>query len=84
MRYFALLLAGALAFSACHHTGESSSASSETTPTASDSLKAALADQDSLLALMNDVAEGMSQIKQMENILSSSGNLTNESRDQRQ
>lgn len=86
MRYFALLLAGALAFSACHRTGESSSASASNdgTPTTADSLKIALADQDSLLALMNDVAEGMSQIKQMENILSSTSNLTNESRDRRQ
>lgn len=45
-------------------------------PTTADSLRQALADQDSLLALMNDVAEGMNQIKQMENILSTpSANL---------
>ena len=44
----------------------------------------ALADQDSLLSLMNEVADGMAQIKQMENILSSSNDLTAESSDRRQ
>lgn len=84
MKYLALIVAGALALTACHHGGESSSAVSDGMPTTADSLKVALANQDSLLALMNDVAEGMSQIKQMENILSSTGDLTSESRDRRQ
>lgn len=54
-------------------------------PTTADSLRQALADQDSLLALMNDVAEGMNQIKQMENILSTpSANLSAESNDRRE
>mgnify|MGYP000811830843 CR=1 FL=1 len=84
MKYFALLVAGALALTACHHAGESSSSAAVGVPTTADSLQVALANQDSLLALMNDVAEGMSQIKQMENILSSTNDLTNESRDKRQ
>ena len=54
-------------------------------PTTADSLRQALADQDSLLALMNDVTEGMNQIKQMENILSTpSANLSAESNDRRE
>lgn len=53
-------------------------------PTTSDSLRVALANQDSLLSLMNDIADGMTQIKQMENILSSSTNLTAESQNRRQ
>lgn len=64
-----------------HKSGESTV---DTTPTTSDSLRVALANQDSLLVLMNDIADGMSQIKQMENILSSTNDLTSESKDRRQ
>lgn len=42
-------------------------------PTTSDSLQVALANQDSLLVILNDITEGMNQIKQMENILSQGG-----------
>lgn len=42
-------------------------------PTTSDSLQVALANQDSLLVILNDITEGMNQIKQMENILSRGG-----------
>ncbi len=64
-----------------HKSGESTV---DTTPTTSDSLRVALANQDSLLVLMNDIADGMSQIKQMENILSSTNDLTSKSKDRRQ
>ena len=74
---------GMLALTACHNRQEQTVADS-TTPTTADSLRMALADQDSLLALMNDVAEGMSQIKQMENILNSTSDMSAESRDKRQ
>lgn len=53
-------------------------------PTTADSLKVAMANQDSLLMLVNDISEGMAQIKQLENILSSTGDLTAESKDRRQ
>ncbi len=53
-------------------------------PTASDSLQVALANQDSLLNLVSDISEGMAQIKQLENILASTGDLTTESKDRRQ
>ena len=69
--------------SACHHKSENTE-SQVLTPTTADSLRVALADQDSLLSLMNEVADGMAQIKQMENILSSSNDLTAESSDRRQ
>lgn len=69
--------------SACHN--KSGNAESQVQgPTTADSLRVALADQDSLLSLMNEVADGMAQIKQMENILSSSNDLTAESSDRRQ
>lgn len=51
-------------------------------PTVSDSLHVALANQDSLLVILNDITEGMNQIKQMENILST-GALGAETPDQR-
>lgn len=69
--------------SACHNKSENTE-SKVLTPTTADSLRVALADQDSLLSLMNEVADGMAQIKQMENILSSSNDLTAESSDRRQ
>lgn len=53
-------------------------------PTTADSLKMALANQDSLLNLVNDISEGMAQIKQLENILASTSDLTSESKDRRQ
>lgn len=47
-------------------------------PTTRDSLEVALANQDSLLVLMNDISEGMMQIRSLENILSTT-NLNGES-----
>lgn len=44
-----------------------------------DSLKVALAQQDSLLNLLNDITDGMNQIKDLEKILGSTTNLTAES-----
>lgn len=77
-----LLITGVVLSTACMH--KSAENATEGVPTTSDSLRVALANQDSLLSLMNDVAEGMAQIKQMENILSSTGSLTAESNDRRQ
>lgn len=42
-------------------------------PTTSDSLRVALANQDSLLILMNEISEGMNQIRSVEKIISVSG-----------
>ena len=54
--------------SACHNKSENTESQVQA-PTTADSLRVALADQDSLLSLMNEVADGMAQIKQMENAL---------------
>lgn len=51
-------------------------------PTTSDSLHVALANQDSLLVILNDITEGMNSIKQMENILNA-GALGAETPDKR-
>lgn len=75
------MMAGILSLTSCQEKNANESVADA--PTTSDSLKIALANQDSLLVLINDVADGMSQIKQMENILSSSGNLSAESPDKR-
>ena len=44
-----------------------------------DSLRVALANQDSLLILLNDITDGMNQIKDLEKILGSTNDLTSES-----
>lgn len=80
-KLFGMLGVGMLALTSCHHS-TSETIGSDTMST-SDSLRIALANQDSLLTLMNDVAEGMTQIKEIENILSANGNLSMESQDQR-
>ena len=65
-----LLMVGALALTACHTRTEQTTDNGM--PTASDSLRMALADQDSLLSLMNDVADGMNQIDRKSTRLNSS------------
>jgi hypothetical protein len=70
MKFYKVALAALAAMSlttACNKTGNSGA------PTTSDSLHVALANQDSLLVILNDITEGMTQIKQMENLLSSGG-----------
>lgn len=70
MKFNKVALAALAAMSlttACNKTGNSGA------PTTSDSLQVALANQDSLLVILNDITEGMTQIKQMENLLSSGG-----------
>ena len=76
-----ILIAGTCIFTSCQQ--RSSNSTDGGAPTTSDSLRVALANQDSLLVLMNDMAEGMAQIKQIENILSSTNDVSAESRNQR-
>lgn len=49
-----------------------------------DSLKIAIANQDSLFSLLNDITSGMEQIKSMEQLLSASPNLSSESQSRRE
>lgn len=49
-----------------------------------ESLKTALANQDSLFSLLNDITEGMNQIKDMEKILSSTNDLGAESQSKKE
>lgn len=85
MKKISLLAAAAMAALAigCNSNKEGNEASANA-PTTSDSLRVALANQDSLLMLMNDVAEGMAQIKQMGNILGSTTGTSPEAVNKRQ
>lgn len=49
-----------------------------------DSLKVALANQDSLFSLLNDITSGMEQIKSLENLLSASTDLNGETTSRRE
>lgn len=85
MKKISLLAVAAMAALAigCNSNKEGNDANANT-PTTSDSLRVALANQDSLLMLMNDVAEGMAQIKQMGNILGSTTGSSPEAVNKRQ
>lgn len=83
-KFSSIALAAVLVLSASCESKKTDGASAPGQPTTSDSLAVALANQDSLLNLINDVSEGMSQIKELENILASTGSLSKESRDKRQ
>ncbi|MDE5845379.1 MAG: hypothetical protein K2H44_08370 [Muribaculaceae bacterium] len=61
------IVGATISISSCN---TNSSTNGQHVPTTSDSLQIALANQDSLLVLMNDISEGMMQIKSIENILS--------------
>ena len=62
----------------------SNSTDESTVPTTADSLRIALANQDSLLALVNDISADMASIKEMENILSNPSGLNGEAPSARQ
>lgn len=78
------LTAMAILASACHSDKTQNEAEGTNYPTTSDSLRVALANQDSLLMLMNDVSEGLSQIKQMENLLDATTGMGPEAQNKRQ
>lgn len=61
------------AFSSCRRsaTQQETSAADSLNTELSDSLATAMAEKDSLMALMSDISDGMNQIKQMENFMSS-------------
>ncbi|MGM9843383.1 MAG: hypothetical protein ACI30S_04085 [Muribaculaceae bacterium] len=70
--------------SSCNSSSEGVDENGNPIPTAHDSLQVALANQDSLLVLMNDISEGMMQIKSMENILAAETNLGGENESKRE
>lgn len=74
---FAVALASGAAMTSCTSGSDTESAQPQGMTTR-DSLQMALANQDSLLVLMNDISEDMMQIKSMENLLATTSNLGGE------
>lgn len=81
--YFSL--AGMLALSACNSEKTEQPSDDEALAQASrEELVTAVAERDQLLGLVNEINEGMSQIKQLENILTVSNNMPGENATQRE
>ena len=74
-KYVILIATGLLCMTACNE-GKLKIAEARNVQL-DDSLQTALANQDSLFILLNDITDGMTQIKAMEKILNS-GNLSSE------
>ena len=80
------ILAAPFVLPACNSgqqkTDESQQQNDSINSVLSDSLATAMAERDTLMALMNDISDGMSQIKRVENIVSQ-GNLSGETADKK-
>lgn len=72
-----IIAAGLMLLTACN--GEKLKQAENQNVMLDDSLRVALANQDSLLVLLNDITDGMNQIKDLEKILSNTTDLTAES-----
>lgn len=72
IKLFALLIAGLAMMPSCHNNDDQSATAAldSINNELNDSLATALAEKDSLMSLMNDIADGMQQIKEMEDIVS--------------
>lgn len=79
-----LAVATLMTVTSCNRTSSSSGNTSTADSLSRAELTEALADRDQLLDLVNEINSGMSQIKQLENILTVSNNLPGESTTQRQ
>ncbi len=84
IKFFALLIAGLAMLPSCHdsNTQEATATADSINSVLNDSLANANAEKDSLLALMNDIASGMEQIKNMEEIVSAQ-NISGETPDRK-
>jgi len=85
MKKLALILVALLGIvsTGCNRSDEKTSAAEQEMPTG-DQLKAAYATQDSLLILLNEITQGMQDLKNLENIVTTSSDLNNESPDTRE
>lgn len=79
---FAVAIASGALMTSCNSGADTQNAQPQGMTTR-DSLQIAMANQDSLLVLMNDISEDMMQIKSMENLLASTSNLSGESTSRR-
>lgn len=78
------VIALAIIASSCGGDKPKQPSTEETLQLTQSELAQAVADQDSLLSLMNDISAGMARIKELENILTSPSALNSETPDQRQ
>jgi chromosome segregation ATPase len=76
-KILSIAAAALIALSGCN--GDKLKQAEEQNGELNDSLHVALANQDSLLVLLNDITDGMNQIKDMEKILSNTSDLNAES-----
>jgi chromosome segregation ATPase len=76
-KILSIAAAALIIFSGCN--GDKLKQAEEQNGELNDSLHVALANQDSLLVLLNDITDGMNQIKDMEKILSNTSDLNAES-----
>ncbi len=83
-KFFLISAAFAMLMSSCGNGKSGSSESANPEDMTRDSLIVALANQDSLLALMTDIQSGIDQIKALENILNTTDDLAGENSDRRQ
>lgn len=80
---FSLILIGTLVLGSCSGNKKTSDDAQDENIEHFDSLRTALAEKDSLMALFSEISDGMNQIKEMEHILNAS-NLSAESPDKKQ
>lgn len=74
----------AMAFTACDSAKKENASAEDQNLPSREELAAAVADRDQLLSLVNDINQGMEQIKHLENILTVSNNLPGETLTQRE
>ena len=77
-------MVGALALTGCNGNKNQENADDARSLASREELAQAVADRDQLLSLVNDINQGMEQIKQLENILSVSNNIPGETLSQRE
>lgn len=83
-RLFLSAMVGALALTGCNGNKDQENAENAQNLATREELAAAVADRDQLISLVNDINQGMEQIKQLENILSVSNNIPGETLSQRE
>lgn len=83
-RLFLSAMVGALALTGCNGNKNQENAENAQNLATREELAAAVADRDQLISLVNDINQGMEQIKQLENILSVSNNIPGETLSQRE
>ncbi|MDE5688451.1 MAG: hypothetical protein K2I18_07500 [Paramuribaculum sp.] len=79
MKHYSITAIVALALLSSCGTKEKLEKAEEQNTALNTELQATLATQDSLFALINDITDGMSQIKDMEHIIATPGSLTDDS-----